>query len=714
MNIKIQTNLCYTVFIFYFMKHSIYKIGAVTLGLTIGLGLTSCNETKKTTATETTEEVATDNKPADYLAIDLANFDTTVRPQDDFFMFVNGNWLKNNPIPASETRWTSFSEILERNREILKRVAETASGNSSVSPTSAEGHVAAFYKSGTNEEKREEMGIKPLQIHLDAINKATSLEELLKVSAMQKAVAGGLFSVYVTADEKNSSTNALYLNQGGTSLSKSYYETADLKEKLNAFEKHVANMFVLMGENEEMAGKKAKNVVSIETALAKVSRTPAERRDSEKNYNKMTLAELQKLSPNIDWKAHLSDIGVPNMESVENVILGTPEFFNGLSKVLKSNSLDALKDYQKYQLASSFANYLNKDFEKEAFDFYNKTMRGQDEMQERWKQVLNVIDRSVGHSLGQLYVKEAFSPKAKERAEIMIKDVRASFEDHIKGLDWMGEDTKKQALTKLEAISTKIGYPDTWKTYEGLELSEDNYAQNFMNARIWSLNENLEKVGKPVDKSEWYMTPSTVNAYYNPTSNEIVFPAGILQPPFFSEYADDAVNYGGIGAVIGHEISHGFDDQGSQYDAEGNMNNWWTDTDKSQFKERTTSLINQYSDYKVLEDISVKGDATLGENIADLGGMAVAFDALQKSWARDGKPEIEDGFTPEQRFFISWAQIWRVNFTDDELRNRIETDYHSPGMFRANGPLSNFNPFFTAFGVKEGDKMRRADQIVIW
>ncbi|AFM03961.1 endothelin-converting enzyme [Bernardetia litoralis DSM 6794] len=699
------------------MKHSIYKIGAVTLGLTIGLGLTSCNEPQKTTAetTETTEtEEATNKKPTDYLAIDLANFDTTVRPQDDFFMFVNGSWLKNNPIPASETRWTSFSEILEKNREILKRVAENAAANTSASPTSAEGQVAAFYKSGTNEQKREELGMKPMEIHLEAINKATTLEEFLKVSADQKAVAGGLFSVYVTADEKNSSTNALYMNQGGTSLPKAYYETSDLKEKFAAFEKHVANMFVLMGETPEVAATKAKNVVAIETELAKVSRTPAERRDSEKNYNKMTFAELQKLSPNVDWKKHLSDIGVQNIETVENVILGTPEFFTGLSKTLKNNSLDALKDYQKYHLAGSFSSFLNKDFEKEDFDFYNKTMRGQNEMQERWKLVLNVIDRSIGHSLGQLYVKEAFSPKAKERAEVMIQDVRASFEDHIKGLEWMGEDTKKQALAKLSSITTKIGYPDAWKTYEGLELSEDNYAQNFMNASKWWQKDNLSKLGKPVDKSEWHMTPSTVNAYYNPTSNEIVFPAGILQPPFFSEYADDAVNYGGIGAVIGHEISHGFDDQGSQYDAEGNMNNWWTDTDKSQFKEKTTSLVAQYSEYTVLDDIKVKGDATLGENIADLGGMAVAYDALKKAWARDGKPEQEDNLTPEQRFFVSWAQIWRVNFTDDELRNRIETDYHSPGMFRANGPLSNFNPFFEAFDVKEGDKMRREDQIVIW
>ncbi len=696
------------------MKNSIYKIGAVTLGLTIGLGLTACNEPKKTTVTEATETVATDNKPADYLAIDLANFDSTVNPQDDFFMFVNGSWLKNNPIPASETRWTSFSEILESNRKILKRVAENAAANTSVSPTSAEGHVAMIYKSGMNEAKREEMGLKPMEVHLEAINNATTLEEFLKVSAAQKAVAGGLFSVYVTADEKNSSTNALYLNQGGTSLPKSYYEVADLKTKLEAFEKHVTNMFVLMGSNEEEAATKAKNVVAIETALAKVSRTPAERRDSEKNYNKMTLEELEKLSPNINWAAHLSDIGLPNIENVEHVILGTPEFFTGLSKVLKSNSLDALKDYQKYQLAGSFANFLNNDFEKEAFEFYNKTMRGQNEMQERWKKVLRVIDRGVGHSLGQLYVKEAFSPKAKERAEIMIQDVRESFKDHINSLEWMGEDTKKQALAKLAAISTKIGYPDTWKTYEGLELTEDNYAQNFMNASSWWLKDNLSKIGKPVDKSEWHMTPSTVNAYYNPTSNEIVFPAGILQPPFFSEHADDAVNYGGIGAVIGHEISHGFDDQGSQYDAEGNMNNWWTDTDKSQFKEKTTSLINQYNEYTVLGDIKVKGDATLGENIADLGGMAVAYDALQKAWARDGKPENEDNLTPEQRFFVSWAQIWRVNFTDEELRNRIETDYHSPGMFRANGPLSNFNPFFTAFDVKEGDKMRRTDQIVIW
>lgn len=698
------------------MKYSIYKVGTLALGLTFGLGLTSCNEPKKSTTNETTEEVATteDNKPTDYLAIDLANFDTTFRPQDDFFMYVNGSWLKNNPIPASETRWTSFSEILERNREILKRVAENAANNNSVDPNSAEGHVAMIYKSGMNEAKREELGMTPLNPYLEAINNATTLEEFLSVSANQKAVAGGLFGTYVTADEKNSSTNALYMYQGGTSLPKAYYETADLKDKLTAFEKHVSNMFVLMGESEEDATKKAKNVVAIETALAKASRTPAERRDTEKNYNKMTFAELQKLSPNVDWKAHLSAIGVPNIESVEHVILGEPEFFEALSKTLKNNSLDALKDYQKYQLASNFSDFLNKDFEQESFDFYNKTMRGQSEMQERWKKVLRVIDRGVGHSLGQLYVKEAFSPKAKERAEIMIKDVRTAFEDHIKNLEWMGEDTKKQALTKLAAITTKIGYPDTWKTYEGLELSADNYAQNFMNASKWWMNDNLSKVGQPVDKTEWHMTPSTVNAYYNPTSNEIVFPAGILQPPFFSEYADDAVNYGGIGAVIGHEISHGFDDQGSQYDAEGNMNNWWTDTDKKQFQERTTSLVNQYSDYTVLDGINVKGDATLGENIADLGGMAVAYDALQKAWARDGKPESQDGLTPEQRFFVSWAQIWRVNFTDDELRNRIETDYHSPGMFRANGPLSNFEPFFTAFDVKEGDKMRREKQIVIW
>ena len=696
------------------MNYSTYKTTIVAFSMAFGLSLASCNKPKKITTVKTSEEVATDKKTATYLAIDLANFDSTVRPQDNFFMFVNGNWLKNNPIPASETRWTSFSEILERNREILKRVAENAANTNSISPTSTQGHVAMFYKSGMNKQKREEMGMQPLKPHLEKVEEATSLKEFLKVTASQKAVASSLFSAYVTADEKNSSINALYLNQGGTSLPKSYYETADLKEKLIAFEKHIANMFVLMRENEELALKKAKNVVSIETQLAKISRTPAERRDTEKNYNKMTLTELQKLSPTINWKTHLSDIGVPGIERLEHVILGEPEFFEGLSKVLKSNSLEALKDYQKYQLANSFATYLNREFEKEDFDFYNKTMRGQNEMQERWKQVLNVIDRNVGHSLGQLYVKEAFSPKAKERAEVMIKDVRAAFKDHIKGLKWMGEDTKKQALTKLSAITTKIGYPQKWKTYEGLELLEENYAQNMVNAKNWWLKDNLSKVGKPVDKSEWHMTPSTVNAYYNPTSNEIVFPAGILQPPFFSEYADDAVNYGGIGAVIGHEISHGFDDQGSQYDAEGNMNNWWTDKDKEQFKERTTSLINQYSEYKVLDDISVKGDATLGENIADLGGMAVAYDALQKAWKRDGKPESQNGLTPEQRFFVSWAQIWRVNFTDDELRNRIETDYHSPGMFRANGPLSNFKPFFEAFDVKEGDKMRREEQIVIW
>jgi putative endopeptidase len=540
---------------------------------------------------------------------------------------------------------------------------------------------------------------------------------MTKLAHFHQMGIGGGFGFYITADEKNSKYNAAYISQGGLGLpERSYYlEKSERFEKIRtAYATHITNMLVLGGTDAKQAAKDAQNIITLETALATAARTPVENRDPQKTYNKKSTAELQILSPNINWKGYWATHGINN--ELKEIIVGQPEFFKALSNEIKNTNIKTWQAYLRWNLLRSTSAYLSTNFTNETFDFYSKTLRGTKVQRPRWKRIQDMTNAQVGEALGKLYVARSFTPEAKQRMELMIQDIRAAFAERIKNLDWMGAETKEKALIKLNAIIYKIGYPSKWRDYSKLDIRPDDYIGNNLRTNVFDYQEMLSKLTKPVDKEEWGMTPPTVNAYYNPTINEIVFPAGILQPPFFDVNADDAVNYGGIGAVIAHELTHGFDDQGSQYDAEGNLKNWWTDEDLQRFKIKTDRIIAQFDEYTVLDTVHVNGALTVGENIADLGGVTIAYEALQRRWAKNGKPEATDGLTPEQRFCISFAQIWRGKYRDQALLERIKTDPHSPGEYRANGTLSNFPEFYKAFDVKPGDPMRlpEAKQTTIW
>jgi putative endopeptidase len=476
------------------------------------------------------------------------------------------------------------------------------------------------------------------------------------------------------------------------------------------YRQHLENMFNLLGDDAAAAKLNATKVLALETRLAKASKTRVALRDPYANYNKMNLTQLQKTAPNLDW-AYL--LGQMNLGGVKEVVVGQPEFLKDLSAALKSQPMADWKNYLRWHLVHSTAPYLHQAVVQENFNFYGQVLSGTKAMQPRWKRALNATDNALGEALGQLYVEKTFTPEAKAKAQTMVQNLRAAFQEHVKNLDWMSETTKKEALRKLDAFAVKIGYPDKWRDYQGLSIERGPYVTNVLRANQFGFNYEVSKLGKPVDRNEWGMTPPTVNAYYNPSMNEIVFPAGILQPPFFDPQADDAVNYGGMGAVIGHELTHGFDDQGSQYDPEGNLKNWWSEADANKFKQLTNQVDQQYSAYEVLPNVKVNGKLTMGENIADIGGLNIAFTALQKALQGKSKEKIA-GFTPEQRFFLAWAQIWRVNATDQYFNQQVLTDPHSPGKFRTNGPLTNMPQFFEAFNCKPNDPMVKPDPIRIW
>ncbi len=529
----------------------------------------------------------------------------------------------------------------------------------------------------------------------------------------------GLFTVFVDADEKNSETDVAQFHQGGLGLpDRDYYtKTDDASKKLLAsYEEHIVKIFTLLGDAPDKAAAEAKAVVNLETELAKASKTRVQLRDPEGNYHKMPLADLIKSAPGFDWKAYFAALGAPEPG---DLIVRQPEFATRAADLAKTTSPDDLKTYLRWHLVHAAAALLSKPFVDENFAFYGTILSGTKENLPRWKRVLASVDKGVGEALGQLYVEKTFSPEAKSRALTMINDLKAVLRERLTNLEWMGPETRTAALKKLDAFGVKVGYPDKWRDYSTLDISRQPYVLNVMAANLFETKREIAKIGHPVDKTEWGMTPPTVNAYYNPSRNEIVFPAGILQPPFFSATADDAVNYGGMGAVIGHEMTHGFDDQGRQYDAQGNLKNWWTDDDLKRFKERSTKVVAQFSAYEPLPGAHVNGELTQGENIADLGGSKIAFAALQKALDRQGKEAREkkiDGFTPEQRFFLSWAQVWRVNMRPEMMKVRLNTDPHSPGQFRCNGPLSNLVEFQKAFNIPDGSPMVRpaGEKVLIW
>ncbi|MEJ8756135.1 M13 family metallopeptidase [Pontibacter sp. H259] len=680
-----------------------------------GLLLAGCSSSTTTDDTTTTTSMtATEVNMG--RGLDLANLDTTVNPCADFYQYANGGWEKNNPIPASESAWGSFNELAEKNNAVLRELlTEAASNTTAVKGTPAQ-LVGAFYAAGMDSIAVNKAGITPIKPELDRIAAAKTTNDVLKtVADLKTKGVSGYFTMYVTQDDKISTQYALWAMQGGLGLpDRDYYLKEDERSKTIRTEylKHLQNMFQLVGDDAATAQKKAKTVMDIETRLAKASRTRVELRDPYANYNKMTIQEFAKQNPNLKVTQLLTGMGA---QTAKEVIVGQPAFFKELNAMLKSIPVADWKTYTQWHLARTTAPYLSQEFVQENFNFYGKVLSGAKEMQPRWKRVLRATDAALGEALGQLYVQKTFSPQAKQKALEMVNNLQEAFKEHVRDLDWMSDVTKQRALEKLGAFAVKIGYPDKWEDYKGLEVDRTSFAANVMRASQFSFRDNVGKIGQPVDRTEWFMSPPTVNAYYNPSMNEIVFPAGILQPPFFDPEADDAVNYGGMGAVIGHELTHGFDDQGAKYDFEGNLKDWWSKEDLDKFNARSGMVDAQYSAYTVLDNLHVNGKLTMGENIADIGGLNIAYTALQK--ALKGKnPGLIAGFTPEQRFFLAWAQIWRINMRDEAQNQQILTDPHAPGRFRTNGPVSNMPQFYKAFGCEQGDPMFRADnsRVKIW
>lgn len=633
---------------------------------------------------------------------DKSGMDTTVKPGDNFYNYANGNWVKNTNIPDDQSGWGSFYTLYEENLVKLRTILEE-SGKSNAAKGSTEQKVGDYYLSGMDTVAIEKVGAEPLKPVLAKIDAVKTHQDLVKLIADLYALGEGYeIGLYVGADDKNSNQNIAVFYQNGLSLpEKDYYTRKDSATEAarQALVAYASTMFKLAGESEELATKNAKTVLALETELAKYHRTPVELRDPQANYNKMSVADLQKRTPNIDWNVIFSTMKI----TTDSVNVGQPGYYEGLSKLMVSQPIDAWKIKLKYDYISNNSNILTKAFSDANFDF-DKIFSGQKKDSDRWKKMVNRVDRGLGELLGQLYVKKHFNDTAKQRMDELVNNLQKAFEKRINNLDWMSAETKTKAITKLNTFMKKIGYPDKWENYDDVTIDKSTFFANVISVRAHNHKKMMDKIGKPVDKTEWGMSPPTVNAYYNPSNNEIVFPAGILQFPFFDAKADDAINYGAIGMVIGHEMTHGFDDQGSQYDDKGNMVNWWTKEDGEKFKGKTGGVVEQYNGFTVLDGIHVKGDLTLGENIADIGGLAIAYDAFKMTKQGQGNEKI-DGFTPDQRFFLGYAQVWRLKNRDETLRTRITTDPHSPEMFRINGPAANFDPFYAAFDVKEGDKM---------
>ena len=647
--------------------------------------------------------------------IDKANFDTSVKPGDDFFEYVNGTWNKNNPIPPEYTRWGAFPKLADDNLKALHEILENLTSQSR-SLSDNERKLRDFYTTAMDEAKIQQQGASPLAPQFERIEKVNTPDELVNEIAHLRAEGiSMMFGLGVAQDDKQSDRYAVHLRQGGLGLpERSYYleDSPEFNRIRQQYHEHVAKMLTLMGDSPEQAAKGAEAVFDIEKQLAEASRSPVELRDREKNYNKESLPELSALAPNVKWDRYLAAI---DLKDVPYVIVGQPEFFQKLNDMLKSVPMSDWKTYLRWHLIHQTAEFLSDPFEKEDFHFYSEVLRGAKEMQPRWKRTVRHIDQLMGEALGQLYVEKYFPPAAKQRMDELVKNILAVYRDRIMSRDWMTEETKKQALAKLDKFTPKIGYPSKWRDYSALEVGTDSYVQNALRAYAFESHYRLSKLGQPVDRTEWHMTPPTVNAYYNSSMNEIVFPAGILQPPFFNPAADDAVNYGAIGSVIGHEITHGFDDQGSKSDGNGNLHNWWTAEDRAKFNAKTEKLAKQYDACVAVDDLHVNGHLTLGENIADLGGIAISYAAYQKSL--NGKPApVIDGLTGPQRFFIGFAQVWRGESRDAEQRLRIRTDPHSPPRFRVLVPLSNIQAFYDAFDVKPGDRMYRPpeDRVEVW
>ena len=646
--------------------------------------------------------------------LDPANIDKGVRPGDNFFMYANGSWLKANPIPSTETRWGSFNELQENNYKALHTLLEEAASDKNAAKGSATWKVGTLYRNGMNVDRINSAGLTPLSPILQRINNLKTSDELLKEIALEHTMGvGPLFRFYVSPDDKNVTQQIPQFFQGGLGMpDRDYYFKQDARTVAirDGYTKYLVEMLTLMKDSNP--AQTAKQIMELETKLAEASMTRVEMRDPYKLYNKYNLASLNAVTPGLNWNTLFTGLKLKNQDST---IIGQPKFFATVGKELKATSLNTWKKYLSFHLVNDMAPYLSAQFDEARFNFYGKTIRGQQEQKPRWKRVLAVVDGSVGELLGQMYVDRNFKPEAKDRMLALVNNLQETYANRITRLDWMSDVTKKKAIGKLNTFMKKIGYPDKWKDYSNLTIVDGDFVANLLAASAFEYDYNLSKLGRPVDKTEWGMTPPTVNAYYNPAFNEIVFPAGILQYPFYDFSADDAVNYGGIGGVIGHEMTHGFDDQGRQYDASGNLQDWWTEDDAKKFEDKAGVVIKQFNSYTVLDTVHVNGELTLGENLADLGGLAIAYEAFKKTKQGQSNEQI-DGYTPDQRFFLSWAQVWRANTRPEEMAARIVTDPHSPNEWRCNGPLSNMQEFYNAFDVKPGDKMYRqaGERAKVW
>ncbi|TPE42914.1 M13 family metallopeptidase [Pontibacter mangrovi] len=648
--------------------------------------------------------------------IDKANMDLSVKPGDDFYTYASGVWVKNNPVPAKETRWGSFNLLREFNIQAVKDILNEAAADKNAATGSVTKRVGDFYAAAMDSAAIDKLGYKPIKKDLKRAGKVKNVQGVLNEVAYQRTsgVGSPMFGFYVGQDRKNVDVMIPQFSQGGTTLpDRDYYLKDDARSQKiqEAYKTYITQLFSLTGSSEKEAKQNAETIFNLEKKLAAAQMARVEMRDPYKTYNKFAVADFSKTTPNVDWQPLMANMKVTGEDTV---LVNNPKFFTELNGLLTSTPIEDWQTYLQWNVLKSAAPYLSKPFVDANFA-YSQALTGQKVQTPRWQTMSQMTDRTIGELLGQLYVQKHFKPEAKARMNELIGNLIKAYEIRINNLDWMSAETKEKALAKLHAFRPKVGYPDKWKDYEGLEISRKSFFQNVRNAGVWGYNDMVSQLGKPVDRTKWGMTPPTVNAYYSPVMNEIVFPAGILQFPFFDPNADDAVNYGGIGAVIGHEISHGFDDSGSQYDKDGTLRNWWTEQDRIRFEEKAKTLQEQYDAYTVLDTVHVNGKLTLGENIGDLGGLNAAYEAFKMTEQGQSDEKI-DGFTPDQRFFLSWAQVWRGNILPEAAAQQIVTDPHSPGQYRTVGPVVNMDAWYEAFNVQPGDKLYKSpeERIRLW
>jgi len=644
-------------------------------------------------------------------ALDITAMDRSIDPCVDFFAYSCGGWLKNNPIPPDQSSWDTYSKMEDENKTQLRGILEAASapnpGRNAVNQK-----IGDYYASCMDEKAIEEKGISPLKDDLDRIAKISSKAELADIASVM-STDNVMFRFESIQDFRDASQVVANADQGGLGLpDRDYYFKTDAKseELRKKYVAHVQKMFELLGDKPEVAAAEAQTIVRIETALAKGSMTRVERRDPKSLDHKLTSAELQKISPAFQWETYFAKVGLPKLVSLN---VSVPNFFKILNEEIGKNSLDDWKTYLRWHLVHARAAQLSASFLNENFDFYGKTLQGQQELKPRWKRCTEYVDDYLGEALGQAYVEKYFPPKAKEQALTIVNEIRAAMEQDINSLSWMSPATKQQALTKLHAMANKIGYPDKWRDYSKLEIVRGDNLGNVERARTFEFNRQLGKIGKPVDKGEWDMTAPTVNAYYNPQMNDINFPAGVLQPPAFDPNSDAAPNYGDTGGTVGHELTHGFDDEGRQFDAQGNLRDWWTEQDGKEFVKRASCISDQYSNYVIVDDIKINGKLTLGEDVADLGGLLLAYMAWKED-TKNQKLEPIDGLTPDQRFFVGYGQSWCGHVRDESKRLRATVDPHSPEKYRTNGVVSNMPQFQQAFHCKSGQPMVSANRCRVW